>query len=137
MKPNLIEGGILVKVANNALVAKKNVILKSVSYYTAHVALIGLSIVECMLANDYGLVATIIAAIAFVFAAAFDAVTGSTKQGWTAATLSYAFGQLVNWLWYTCWPQDFEGMSNHIVFAVMFAIFGVVIQMLMIWDDNT
>lgn len=136
MKPNLIEGGILVKVTNSALAAKST-ILKSIGYYAAHVALIGLGIVECMLANDYGLVATIIAAFVFILAAAFDAVTGDTKQGWTAATLSYAFGQLMNWLWYTCWPQDFESMSNHIVFAVLFAIFGAVIQMLMIWDDNT
>ena len=124
------------KVTNIALEANKKKILETASYFSAHVALIGLGIIECMLANDHGLIATILAACVFVIAACYDAVVGNTKQGWTAATLSYAFGQLVNWLWFTLWPQDFQGMSTHIPLAVLFAVFGFVIQMFMIWEDH-
>ena len=119
--------------------SNKRQVIETVAYFTIHVLLIAFGCVECMIATNSHLVATIIAAVIFIALASFEhlygPLIGYDHQGFTAASLSYAFGQFINWIWYACFPQDFEGLTTTIPLAIMFAVIGFILQCLMVWED--
>lgn len=114
-------------------------LIETVTYFTVHVVLIALSVLECKIAMTNNLAATIIATVVFIGLASFEHIygplVGYDHQGFTCATAFCAFGQFINWLWMTCWPQDFADLSTTIPFAILFSVFGFAIQCLMLWED--
>ena len=114
-------------------------VIETVTYFATHSALIALSVLECKLAMTNIGLSTIIATVVFIALASFEQVYGPLigydHRGFTSASLSCAFGQFINWLWLTSWPQDFEGFTVKIPLAIMFAVFGFIIQSIMLWED--
>ena len=130
------------KVISNLIGSQnKRQTIETVAYFTIHVALIALACLEYKIAASSQLAAVGISAVVFIALASFEHIygplVGYDHQGFTCASLSYAFGFFVNWLWFTMWPQDFEGFTSNLVLAIMFAFFGFVIQCIMIWEDMT
>lgn len=115
--------------------------IETVAYFAIHVLLLALACLEYKIATNYQLAAVGISAVVFIALASFEhlygPLVGYDHQGFTCASLSYAFGYFVNWIWFSLWPQDFEGLTTNLVLAIMFAIFGFVIQCFMIWEDMT
>lgn len=113
--------------------------IETVAYFVIHVTLVALAILECKIAMANIGLSTIIAAVVFIALASFENVYGPLMgydhKGFTCASLSCAFGQFINWLWLTCWPQDFEDFEIKIPLAIMFSVFGFIIQSIMLWED--
>jgi hypothetical protein len=118
---------------------KKKEVIETIASFTIHLLLVALAIIECKIATSNNLAAVIVAAVAFVAVASFEnlygPLIGYDHQGFTCASFGYLFGQFINWIWCTCWPSDFEGLSTTIPLAITFVFISFAIQMIMLWED--
>lgn len=110
-------------------------ILALLAYIGAHIALILASIGECKIAVGHPIVAISISVAVFFAAFAYEKLSGDDAKLFMSAAFCAMFGQVLNYLWLTCWPEDFADLSTKIPFCILWSIFGFVIQCIGLYED--